>query len=195
MPLKDQNVGRETNIYPETWKSTASNDHSWSSLQTLAATFTSSRWSLLTTDSLAVILDQAELNWTGSWTQLKKKGVALDLFQKTKHWSTITFLSQVSCFHYCWNWKHKLAPIMIMFIWRWGWFVWLRRVCWNSMLLILAFTSVVLIKVMKKNKRERDEDSVRHGDQYDTQLLWFLMRHMRNRRPTRVSSVQGSLEN
>uniref|UniRef100_A0AAZ3Q1T7 DDB1- and CUL4-associated factor 8 n=1 Tax=Oncorhynchus tshawytscha TaxID=74940 RepID=A0AAZ3Q1T7_ONCTS len=41
--------------------------------------------------------------------------------------------------------------------------------------------------VMKKNKRERDEDSVRHGDQYDTQLLWFLMRHMRNRRPQRVS--------
>lgn len=40
---------------------------------------------------------------------------------------------------------------------------------------------------MKKNKRERDEDSVRHGDQYDTQLLWFLMRHMRNRRPPRVS--------
>lgn len=39
---------------------------------------------------------------------------------------------------------------------------------------------------MKKNKRERDEDSVRHGDQYDTQLLWFLMRHMRNRRPQRV---------
>uniref|UniRef100_A0A8C4NWW0 DDB1-and CUL4-associated factor 8 n=1 Tax=Dicentrarchus labrax TaxID=13489 RepID=A0A8C4NWW0_DICLA len=45
-----------------------------------------------------------------------------------------------------------------------------------------------LKEVMKKNKRERDEDSVRHGDQYDTQLLWFLMRHMRNRRPPRVSS-------
>uniref|UniRef100_A0A3Q1JHG1 DDB1 and CUL4 associated factor 8 n=1 Tax=Anabas testudineus TaxID=64144 RepID=A0A3Q1JHG1_ANATE len=42
-----------------------------------------------------------------------------------------------------------------------------------------------LKEVMKKNKRERDEDSVRHGDQYDTQLLWFLMRHMRNRRPAR----------
>ncbi|CAB1326518.1 unnamed protein product [Coregonus sp. 'balchen'] len=40
--------------------------------------------------------------------------------------------------------------------------------------------------VMKKNKRERDEDTVRHGDQYDTQLLWFLMRHMRNRRSQRV---------
>ncbi|KAJ8382507.1 hypothetical protein SKAU_G00032850 [Synaphobranchus kaupii] len=39
-----------------------------------------------------------------------------------------------------------------------------------------------LKEVMKKNKRERDEDSVRHGDQYDTQLLWFLMRHMRHRR-------------
>lgn len=43
-----------------------------------------------------------------------------------------------------------------------------------------------LKEVMKKNKRERDEDSVRHGDQYDTQLLWFLMRHMRNRRPQRA---------
>lgn len=45
---------------------------------------------------------------------------------------------------------------------------------------------------MKKNKRERDEDSLRHGDQYDTQLLWFLMRHMRNRRPQRVSAPTGS---
>ncbi|XP_033838463.1 DDB1- and CUL4-associated factor 8 [Periophthalmus magnuspinnatus] len=43
-----------------------------------------------------------------------------------------------------------------------------------------------LKELMKKNKRERDEDSVRHGDQYDTQLLWFLMRHMRNRRPQRA---------
>ncbi|RVE62117.1 hypothetical protein OJAV_G00177480 [Oryzias javanicus] len=43
-----------------------------------------------------------------------------------------------------------------------------------------------LKEVMKKNKRERDEDGVRHGDQYDTQLLWFLMRHMRNRRPPRT---------
>eukprot|EP00064_Thunnus_orientalis_P001014 superscaffoldBa00000062_g1015 len=43
-----------------------------------------------------------------------------------------------------------------------------------------------LKEVMKKNKRERDEDSMRHGDQYDTQLLWFLMRHMRNRRPPRA---------
>ncbi|KAG7454998.1 hypothetical protein MATL_G00251900 [Megalops atlanticus] len=43
-----------------------------------------------------------------------------------------------------------------------------------------------LKEVMKKNKRERDEDSVRHGDQYDTQLLWFLMRHMRHRRPQRT---------
>ncbi|XP_048867568.1 DDB1- and CUL4-associated factor 8 [Brienomyrus brachyistius] len=43
-----------------------------------------------------------------------------------------------------------------------------------------------LKEVMMKNKRERDEDSVRHGDQYDTQLLWFLMRHMRHRRPQRT---------
>ncbi|XP_041095286.1 DDB1- and CUL4-associated factor 8-like [Polyodon spathula] len=42
-----------------------------------------------------------------------------------------------------------------------------------------------LKEVMKKNKRERDEDSVRHGNQYDTQLLWFLMRHVRQRRPQR----------
>ncbi|KAI7809256.1 DDB1- and CUL4-associated factor 8 isoform X2 [Triplophysa rosa] len=46
--------------------------------------------------------------------------------------------------------------------------------------------------VMKKNKRERDEDSVRHGDQYDTQLLWFLMRHMRNRRPQRTRRGEGA---
>ncbi|XP_017327643.1 DDB1- and CUL4-associated factor 8 [Ictalurus punctatus] len=48
-----------------------------------------------------------------------------------------------------------------------------------------------LKEVMKKNKRERDEDSVRHGEQYDTQLLWFLMRHMRNRRPFRSQSRHG----
>uniref|UniRef100_A0AAQ6IIF8 DDB1 and CUL4 associated factor 8 n=1 Tax=Anabas testudineus TaxID=64144 RepID=A0AAQ6IIF8_ANATE len=49
-----------------------------------------------------------------------------------------------------------------------------------------------LKEVMKKNKRERDEDSVRHGDQYDTQLLWFLMRHMRNRRPARRQTREGA---
>ncbi|XP_056913892.1 DDB1- and CUL4-associated factor 8 [Takifugu flavidus] len=48
-----------------------------------------------------------------------------------------------------------------------------------------------LKEVMKKNKRERDEDSMRHGDQYDTQLLWFLMRHMRNRRPQRTRREGG----
>ncbi|XP_058617424.1 DDB1- and CUL4-associated factor 8 [Onychostoma macrolepis] len=48
-----------------------------------------------------------------------------------------------------------------------------------------------LKEAMKKNKRERDEDSVRHGDQYDTQLLWFLMRHMRNRRPQRARRGEG----
>uniref|UniRef100_A0A3B4CFD4 DDB1- and CUL4-associated factor 8 n=1 Tax=Pygocentrus nattereri TaxID=42514 RepID=A0A3B4CFD4_PYGNA len=48
-----------------------------------------------------------------------------------------------------------------------------------------------LKEVMKKNKRERDEDSARHGDQYDTQLLWFLMRHMRNRRPLRTRRGEG----
>ncbi|KAK1786816.1 hypothetical protein P4O66_017211, partial [Electrophorus voltai] len=48
-----------------------------------------------------------------------------------------------------------------------------------------------LKEVMKKNKRERDEDSIHHGDQYDTQLLWFLMRHMRNRRPLRSRRVEA----
>ncbi|XP_076004409.1 DDB1- and CUL4-associated factor 8 [Genypterus blacodes] len=51
-----------------------------------------------------------------------------------------------------------------------------------------------LKEVMKKNKRERDEDSVRHGDQYDTQLLWFLMRHMRNRRPPRARREGGDVD-
>ncbi|KAI1888670.1 hypothetical protein AGOR_G00187530 [Albula goreensis] len=48
-----------------------------------------------------------------------------------------------------------------------------------------------LKEVMKKNKRERDEDSVRHGDQYDTQLLWFLMRHMRHRRIQRSRRAEA----
>ncbi|XP_028678066.1 DDB1- and CUL4-associated factor 8 [Erpetoichthys calabaricus] len=47
-----------------------------------------------------------------------------------------------------------------------------------------------LKEMMKKNKRERDEDSIRHGDHYDTQLLWFLMRHMRHRRPQRTRHGQ-----
>ncbi|KAM6989965.1 DDB1- and CUL4-associated factor 8 [Tautogolabrus adspersus] len=51
-----------------------------------------------------------------------------------------------------------------------------------------------LKEVMKKNKRERDEDSVRHGDQYDTQLLWFLMRHMRNRRPARPRGAENDTD-
>ncbi|TRY98936.1 hypothetical protein DNTS_016991 [Danionella cerebrum] len=40
-------------------------------------------------------------------------------------------------------------------------------------------------------ERERDEDSLRHADQYDTQLLWFLMRHMRNRRTQRARRGEG----
>ncbi|XP_070974677.1 DDB1- and CUL4-associated factor 8-like isoform X1 [Oncorhynchus clarkii lewisi] len=57
-------------------------------------------------------------------------------------------------------------------------------------------TGCITDLVMKKNKRERDEDSVRHGDQYDTQLLWFLMRHMRNRRPqrTRREGAEGDTD-
>ncbi|XP_028831346.1 DDB1- and CUL4-associated factor 8 isoform X2 [Denticeps clupeoides] len=53
-----------------------------------------------------------------------------------------------------------------------------------------------LKEVMKKNKHERDEDSVRHADQYDTQLLWFLMSYMRNRRPqrTRRGEAEGETD-
>ncbi|XP_077471786.1 DDB1- and CUL4-associated factor 8 [Stigmatopora argus] len=40
-----------------------------------------------------------------------------------------------------------------------------------------------LKQVIKNNKRERDEESLRHGNHFDTQLLWFLMRQMGNRRP------------
>nr|XP_023695264.1 DDB1- and CUL4-associated factor 8-like isoform X1 [Paramormyrops kingsleyae] len=43
-----------------------------------------------------------------------------------------------------------------------------------------------LKEVIKKNKRERDEDSMRYGYRYDTQLLWFLMRHRRLQRSRRT---------
>ncbi|XP_077175174.1 DDB1- and CUL4-associated factor 8 isoform X2 [Paroedura picta] len=38
-----------------------------------------------------------------------------------------------------------------------------------------------LKEVIKKNKQERDEDSLHHTDMYENDLLWFLMRHFRPR--------------
>ncbi|KAL8184901.1 UNVERIFIED_CONTAM: DDB1- and CUL4-associated factor 8 [Gekko kuhli] len=38
-----------------------------------------------------------------------------------------------------------------------------------------------LKEVIKKNKRERDEDSLHHTDMYENDLLWFLMRNFRPR--------------
>ncbi|XP_060112660.1 DDB1- and CUL4-associated factor 8 [Heteronotia binoei] len=38
-----------------------------------------------------------------------------------------------------------------------------------------------LKKVIKKNKRERDKDSLHHTDMYENQLLWFLMHQFRPR--------------
>ncbi|XP_029435967.1 DDB1- and CUL4-associated factor 8 [Rhinatrema bivittatum] len=39
--------------------------------------------------------------------------------------------------------------------------------------------------VIKKNKRERDEDSLQHADLFDGHMLWFLMHHLRQRRSHR----------
>lgn len=39
-----------------------------------------------------------------------------------------------------------------------------------------------LKEVIKKNKRERDKDRLHQTDMYESQLLWFLMRHFRPRR-------------
>ncbi|KAE8588568.1 hypothetical protein XENTR_v10022616 [Xenopus tropicalis] len=38
-----------------------------------------------------------------------------------------------------------------------------------------------LKEVIKKNKRERDEDSLHHTDLFDNHMLWFLMHHLRQR--------------
>ncbi|XP_011790538.1 PREDICTED: DDB1- and CUL4-associated factor 8-like protein 2 [Colobus angolensis palliatus] len=38
-----------------------------------------------------------------------------------------------------------------------------------------------LKKVIKKNKWERDEDSLHHGSLFDQYMLWFLMRHLTQR--------------
>eukprot|EP00062_Callorhinchus_milii_P009422 gi/632953219/ref/XP_007892297.1/ PREDICTED: DDB1- and CUL4-associated factor 8 [Callorhinchus milii] len=39
-----------------------------------------------------------------------------------------------------------------------------------------------LREVIKKNKRERDSDSLRQSDLFDSHMLWFLMHHLRERR-------------
>ncbi|KAG8548177.1 hypothetical protein GDO81_026296, partial [Engystomops pustulosus] len=44
-----------------------------------------------------------------------------------------------------------------------------------------------LKEVIKKNKRERDEDSLHHADLFDNHMLWFLMHHLRQRGHRRVS--------
>uniref|UniRef100_A0A4W3K9H9 DDB1 and CUL4 associated factor 8 n=1 Tax=Callorhinchus milii TaxID=7868 RepID=A0A4W3K9H9_CALMI len=38
-----------------------------------------------------------------------------------------------------------------------------------------------LREVIKKNKRERDSDSLRQSDLFDSHMLWFLMHHLRER--------------
>ncbi|KAM3919264.1 DDB1- and CUL4-associated factor 8 isoform 1-T2 [Leptodactylus fuscus] len=38
-----------------------------------------------------------------------------------------------------------------------------------------------LKEVIKKNKQERDEDSLHHADLFDNHMLWFLMHHLRQR--------------
>lgn len=46
-----------------------------------------------------------------------------------------------------------------------------------------ASTELIGLKdVIKKNKRERDEDSLHHTDLFDSHMLWFLMHHLRQRR-------------
>uniref|UniRef100_A0A7N5JMD9 DDB1 and CUL4 associated factor 8 n=1 Tax=Ailuropoda melanoleuca TaxID=9646 RepID=A0A7N5JMD9_AILME len=49
-----------------------------------------------------------------------------------------------------------------------------------------------LKEVIKKNKRERDEDSLHHTDMYETHLLWFLMHHFRPRRHHRRQRDPGT---
>ncbi|XP_043915183.1 DDB1- and CUL4-associated factor 8 [Protopterus annectens] len=42
-----------------------------------------------------------------------------------------------------------------------------------------------LKETIKKNKRERDDDSLNHSDLFDSHMLWFLMRHLRQGRHRR----------
>ncbi|XP_069797472.1 DDB1- and CUL4-associated factor 8 [Narcine bancroftii] len=39
-----------------------------------------------------------------------------------------------------------------------------------------------LTEVIKRNKRQRDEDCLRHTELFDSHMLWFLMHHLRQRR-------------
>lgn len=52
-----------------------------------------------------------------------------------------------------------------------------------------------LKEVIKKNKRERDEDSLHHADLFDNHMLWFLMHHLRQRGHRRRRRDQATGEN
>uniref|UniRef100_A0A8C4TZC8 DDB1- and CUL4-associated factor 8 n=1 Tax=Falco tinnunculus TaxID=100819 RepID=A0A8C4TZC8_FALTI len=49
-----------------------------------------------------------------------------------------------------------------------------------------------LKEVIKKNKLERDEDSLHHTDMFDSHMLWFLMHHLRQRRHHRRRREPGA---
>ncbi|XP_005533373.1 PREDICTED: DDB1- and CUL4-associated factor 8 [Pseudopodoces humilis] len=49
-----------------------------------------------------------------------------------------------------------------------------------------------LKEVIKKNKVERDEDSLHHTDMFDSHMLWFLMHHLRQRRHHRHRREPGA---
>ncbi|XP_057898765.1 DDB1- and CUL4-associated factor 8 [Melospiza georgiana] len=49
-----------------------------------------------------------------------------------------------------------------------------------------------LKEVIKKNKVERDEDSLHHTDMFDSHMLWFLMHHLRQRRHHRRRREPGA---
>uniref|UniRef100_A0A8C4WQY8 Uncharacterized protein n=1 Tax=Gopherus evgoodei TaxID=1825980 RepID=A0A8C4WQY8_9SAUR len=51
-----------------------------------------------------------------------------------------------------------------------------------------------LKEVIKKNKRERDEDSLHHTDLFDSHMLWFLMHHLRQRRHHRRRREPGATD-
>ncbi|XP_018428562.1 PREDICTED: DDB1- and CUL4-associated factor 8-like, partial [Nanorana parkeri] len=52
-----------------------------------------------------------------------------------------------------------------------------------------------LKEVIKKNKRERDEDSLHHADLFDNHMLWFLMHHLRQRGHRRRRRDQATGDN
>uniref|UniRef100_H3AGZ1 DDB1 and CUL4 associated factor 8 n=1 Tax=Latimeria chalumnae TaxID=7897 RepID=H3AGZ1_LATCH len=49
-----------------------------------------------------------------------------------------------------------------------------------------------LKEMIKKNKRDRDEDSIHHTDLFDSHMLWFLMHHLRQRRHRRRRHDPGA---